>query len=331
MLVKALGFAVFVLAFVPLIFGGTVYRMLEKIMTAKLVLVLGYLSIIARDDGLLARHPRRGHRLRPVRHRAAPGRDDRARAPFLAPGRRGHGAGSGPREPGSRTASRPATCSSPRERSRTRYDLRKPRRLPPSVKHAARQPAGPGPRAFAGPTGSSSRPGRTTRSSRPRDRSSTITCWKPIAAGRATRAASETRYESLAAVPEPVRRRGSATCSNTRGSNTSACSATWAGTGGFPASTGRWWSRSSASPGRGGSRNTLFSNYARDKGWGMGARVGAIPSAIGGRTIGLSHTGCVFPARPRQPGPLDDGGCGTSAAIRPSGCLPRSWAWPCPA
>ena len=46
-LVKALGFTVFVLAFVPLIFGGTVYRMLEKIMTAKLVLVLGYLSIIA--------------------------------------------------------------------------------------------------------------------------------------------------------------------------------------------------------------------------------------------------------------------------------------------
>src|SRR4051812_46482131 len=46
-LVKGLGFAVFVLAFVPLIFGGTVYRMLEKIMTAKLVVVLGYLSIVA--------------------------------------------------------------------------------------------------------------------------------------------------------------------------------------------------------------------------------------------------------------------------------------------
>ncbi len=45
----------------------------------------------------------------------------------------------------------------------------------------------------------------------------------------------------------------------------------------------------------GGLSNTLFSNYARDKGWGMGARVGAIPSAIGGRTIGLSHTCCVFP------------------------------------
>jgi hypothetical protein len=47
--------------------------------------------------------------------------------------------------------------------------------------------------------------------------------------------------------------------------------------------------------GAGGLSNTLFSNYARDKGWGMGVRVGAIPSAIGGRTIGLSHTGCVFP------------------------------------
>jgi hypothetical protein len=46
--------------------------------------------------------------------------------------------------------------------------------------------------------------------------------------------------------------------------------------------------------GAGGLSNTMFSNYARDKGWGMGARVGAIPSAIGGRTIGLSHVGCAF-------------------------------------
>ena len=39
--------------------------------------------------------------------------------------------------------------------------------------------------------------------------------------------------------------------------------------------------------------NTLFSNYARDKGWGMGKHVGAIPSAIGGRMIKLSHVGMV--------------------------------------
>lgn len=46
--------------------------------------------------------------------------------------------------------------------------------------------------------------------------------------------------------------------------------------------------------GTGGLTNVLYSNYARDKGWGMGARVGAIPSAVGGRTIKLSHVGQVF-------------------------------------
>jgi hypothetical protein len=50
--------------------------------------------------------------------------------------------------------------------------------------------------------------------------------------------------------------------------------------------------------GSGGLANTLFSNYARDKGWGMGAHVGAIPSAIGGLPISLSHVGEVFPIEP---------------------------------
>jgi hypothetical protein len=46
--------------------------------------------------------------------------------------------------------------------------------------------------------------------------------------------------------------------------------------------------------GAGGLSNSTFSGYARDKGWGMGAKTGAIPSAVGGRTIKLSHTGKVF-------------------------------------
>ena len=50
----------------------------------------------------------------------------------------------------------------------------------------------------------------------------------------------------------------------------------------------------SAVAGAGGLSNSAFSNYARDKGWGMGARAGAIPSAIGGRTIKLSHSGKIF-------------------------------------
>ncbi|NIP92782.1 MAG: hypothetical protein GWO24_04670, partial [Akkermansiaceae bacterium] len=45
----------------------------------------------------------------------------------------------------------------------------------------------------------------------------------------------------------------------------------------------------------GGLGNSLYANYVRDKGWGMGSRVGAIPSAIGGRKISLSHLGKVFP------------------------------------
>lgn len=52
--------------------------------------------------------------------------------------------------------------------------------------------------------------------------------------------------------------------------------------------------------GAGGLTNVLFSNYARDKGYGMGAQVGAIPSAIGGTTIKLSHVGKVFRLTPEN-------------------------------
>lgn len=53
----------------------------------------------------------------------------------------------------------------------------------------------------------------------------------------------------------------------------------------------------SAIAGAGGLTNSAFSNYVRDKGWGMGSKAGAIPSAIGGRTIQLSHSGVAFDAR----------------------------------
>ncbi len=53
-----------------------------------------------------------------------------------------------------------------------------------------------------------------------------------------------------------------------------------------------------ASAGAGGLTNSTFSSYARDKGWGMGAPVGSLPSAVGGRTIRLSHSGKVFDITP---------------------------------
>ena len=46
-LVKVLGYAIFLAAFVPLIFGGTIYKMLERVMTIKLVIVLAYLLFFA--------------------------------------------------------------------------------------------------------------------------------------------------------------------------------------------------------------------------------------------------------------------------------------------
>ncbi len=47
--------------------------------------------------------------------------------------------------------------------------------------------------------------------------------------------------------------------------------------------------------GGGGLANSTYSNFVRDKGWGMGRLVGAIPSAVGGKHVALSHVGKVFP------------------------------------
>ncbi len=46
--------------------------------------------------------------------------------------------------------------------------------------------------------------------------------------------------------------------------------------------------------GSGGLTNTQFSGYTRDQGWGMGGKVGAIPSMFGGQKIQLAHVGMVF-------------------------------------
>jgi hypothetical protein len=46
--------------------------------------------------------------------------------------------------------------------------------------------------------------------------------------------------------------------------------------------------------GNGGLTNTALSGYTRDQGWGMGKRVGAIPSVVGGQKFKLSHVGMVF-------------------------------------
>ena len=52
--------------------------------------------------------------------------------------------------------------------------------------------------------------------------------------------------------------------------------------------------------GGGGLSNSTYSNFVRDKGWGMGSQVGAIPSVVGGRGVSLSHIGKVFSISPEN-------------------------------
>ena len=53
--------------------------------------------------------------------------------------------------------------------------------------------------------------------------------------------------------------------------------------------------RVGANGGTGGDGKPTDNKRVRDKGMGMGGRVGAIPSAIGGEHVALSHVGKVFP------------------------------------
>lgn len=46
--------------------------------------------------------------------------------------------------------------------------------------------------------------------------------------------------------------------------------------------------------GAGGVINIVLSNWARDKGYGMGGRAGYIPAAVGGRRVHLAHSGFSF-------------------------------------
>jgi hypothetical protein len=46
--------------------------------------------------------------------------------------------------------------------------------------------------------------------------------------------------------------------------------------------------------GCGGVINITLSNWARDKGYGMGERVGYIPAAVGGHKVHLAHSGFIF-------------------------------------
>ena len=351
-LVRGLGFALFLLSFVPLIFGGTVYRMLERIMTFKLVAVLSYLTFVALFmvstavvfevlGGFFSfgAVPIRAETVVAGRHfTIAKQVGDRrcvARGSFerANPAKAGGGA--------------IATGAAKTENASTAAALAEFRVIRGTVtttyKTAADVPADLAgilaamleearPYAEANRFLVAARDGDTLFSAAGRIEADGS--WRPdqatvttggaadgngaadgsgaadgngaasdTAAGEATRgeatrgeaaAGEATRsYATLDEVPTPhgprlrnlVEHRGFERVSLP----------------GYVAEHGRlppldWAMLASfcAIAGAGGLSNTLFSNYARDKGWGMGRAVGAIPSAVGGMTIRLSHSGQVF-------------------------------------
>jgi hypothetical protein len=289
-LVKAFGLAIFVLAFVPLIFGGTVYRMLERIMTAKLVLVLGYLSLIAvtlvswpvirevctgfisfgtvplrARSIILERHftlqERQGTTLYRV---SGTWEQDGLPTGDLFVGEGDHV---------------------------MRFNLRNSDNLPASTK-AIRDRLLDRARALA----------VTRHFFVEADAGGAVISaegeivdyhlWKP-ARLTVRDSSGEHAYATLAEVPEPYVDHLRNLLRHEGVENVGLMS--------YVRDHGRMPSLDWATivafigiAGAGGLSNTLFSNYARDKGWGMGSHVGAIPSAIGGRTIGLSHIGRAF-------------------------------------
>jgi hypothetical protein len=289
-LVKAFGFGIFLLAFVPLVFGGTVYRMLERIMTAKLVLVLGYLSLIAvtlvswpvirevcagfvsfgtvplrAQSIVLERHFSLQERLGLALYRVS-GTWERDGLPtgdlFVVVNDR-----------------------------TTRFDLRKRALIPDETMKIGdrlldRARALAAPAHFFVETDASG--AVLTAEGEIVDHH----LWKPERLTvRDSRGQSD--YAALSEVPEPFFAHFRNLLAH-EGVENVALLGYVREHGGLPPLDWATIVAFIGIAGAGGLSNTLFSNYARDKGWGMGAHVGAIPSAIGGRTIGLSHIGRAF-------------------------------------
>lgn len=292
LLVKGLGITIFLLAFVPLIFGGTVYRMLEKVMATKLIVVLGYLTVIAVTmvsapvvwdvvTGFFrfGTVPLRPQTLIVDRHfsveRSAGGGVD-----YLVKG----------------TWERDGAVTGEffliRDGKRTKYDLREPKDLD-AASETVRQQVLKQTQAMAGSKrfqievveGNE----RMTAAGNVVDQHTFEATDVELESGAEVR-----RFASVGEMPEPQQSRLENYLQHEGLAYVNAISYArehgrlppldWAVIVGFIAIAGA-----------GGLTNTMFSNYARDKGWGMGCHVGAIPSAVGGMTIELSHTGKVFP------------------------------------
>ncbi len=323
MVVKVLGLTIFLLSFVPLIFGGTIYRMMEKIMTAKLVLVLGYLSVVA--IALVSWPVIRDVCTGFFRIGTVPLRAETIILERDFTLQESHGAVryrlSGSWENGKPTAEFSVVSGS---RS-TVFDARKNKDLAPETlairdRMIERARALGAPHRFFIETET----GREVLVAEGEIINHHV--WKPERLS--VRDASGTReYKSLADIPAPVAARFRNLLAHE--------GVEYVGVVGYVRETGRLpsldWGMVVAFigiAGAGGLSNTLFSNYTRDKGWGMGALVARsrVQSAA-------ARSACRTPAAPSfrraRTSCAGTAGCGTSSATRESGSRPRSWGWLC--
>jgi hypothetical protein len=296
MVVKALGFAVFFAAFVPLIFGGKISTMLERLMTFKLVVVLGFLVFV----GLFMVSARDAYEIASGFFRvgaAALRAETVIAAPHFSLLERD---GSGEYiVQGTLEDNQPVVTAFVvrRGEAKRRFDMGA--RLPEGGTLETRR-ADMAERAAA----LARRGGFYVRSDDPAA-GARVGVEGRIRPGRAWQpervtvvlGSQERIYSRIEDVPAPYGELVRSWVDN-QGFERVGLWGYWRRHGRLPDLDWSLLAAFAAIAGAGGLSNALFSNYARDKGWGMGARTGAIPSAIGGRSIELSHNGMAFPVTP---------------------------------
>jgi hypothetical protein len=294
--VTLLGFAIFALAFVPLIFGGTVYRMLEKVFTAKLVITLVYLLFFAVFwvSASNAREVVAGF----FRFGQVPIRADTVIAGrhFTLLERSGSTSYTikGTMENGELLVTEFAVAGSPGGEADKVYKIGA--KLDPAHQAVQRRLLERAVRLI--------RPGRFVVDDR--KGGATIRLEGEIAADQrwnvqeiaiqAGGSGGPRQYRRVEEIPDRALAARARALVENQGIERLGLVYYFRhrARDGLPPLNWSIIAAFVAIAGAGGLTNMSFSNYARDKGWGMGARVGAIPSAVGGRRITLSHVGTVF-------------------------------------
>jgi hypothetical protein len=290
--VRGLGFFVFGCSMLALVFGGTVYRMLESIMAFKLVVVLSFLLVL--DVAFASWHNVREIAAGFFRFGNVP-----IRADALADGRHfciiGHDGDDTYRMQGS-VVDGAVTATVFETKSKGRWQKVPPKQMSSADISRKEKLSN---RAIA-----LCLPGRFTVERVFPDHTVTVTgatvdsLWEPEEA-TITSADRMQRFDSVDSLPEPDREVAAELVAN-RGFERLGLWSFWSKEHRLPDVDWGIVAAFAGIAGAGGLSNALFSNYARDKGWGMGSQTGAIPSAIGGRAIALSHVGKVFRVNPES-------------------------------